>query len=137
MKQKCLAMQVLTCNETRSCWLENKGNGKFVMHPLPMKAQFAPVNAIVCADMDGDGVKDILLAGNEYQTGVMTGRYDASYGCFLKGTNNKGFKVIPSVESGFKIDGDVRDMKLITTGKNQKLILIAVNNDYMKVFKCR
>ena len=50
-----------------------------------MEAQFAPVNAIVCNDLDGDGIKDILLAGNEYQTEVMTGRYDASYGCFLKG----------------------------------------------------
>ena len=95
----------------RSCWIENIGNGKFVMHALPMEAQFAPVNAIVCADMDGDGIKDILLAGNEYQTEVMTGRYDASYGCFLKGINNKEFKAISPAISGFKIDGDVKDMK--------------------------
>jgi hypothetical protein len=128
-------LNVLTCDETRSCWLENKGNGKFVMHPLPIEAQFAPVNAIVCADMDGDGIKDILLAGNEYQTEVMTGRYDASYGCFLKGTTNKGFKVISPANSGFKIDGDVKDMKLITTANNQKLILVGINNDSLKVFK--
>jgi hypothetical protein len=130
-------VKVLSCNETRSCWLENKGNGKFVMHPLPLQAQFAPVNAIVCADLDGDGINDILLAGNEYQTEVMTGRYDASYGCFLKGMKNKTFKVIPAVVSGFKIDGDVKDMKMITTANKEKLILVAVNNDSMKVFKCR
>jgi hypothetical protein len=130
-------LQVLTCNETRSCWIENKGNGRFVMHPLPMEAQFAPVNAIICADMDGDGIKDILLAGNEYQTEVMTGRYDASYGCFLKGTTGKEFKVIPPAISGFKIDGDVKDMKLITTANKEKLILVAVNNDSMKVFRCK
>ena|SRR5689334_19877897 len=35
-----------------------------------------------------------------------------------------------------KIYGDVQDMKLISTANNEKLILIAVNNDYMKVFKC-
>ncbi|PWT75636.1 MAG: RNA-binding protein [Bacteroidetes bacterium] len=128
---------ILTCDETRSCWIENKGNGKFVKHPLPSEAQFAPVNAIVCADMDGDGVKDILLAGNEYQTEVMTGRYDASYGCFLKGIKNKEFKVIPPVVSGFLINGDVKDMKMITTSKDEKFILVAVNDDYMKVFKCR
>jgi enediyne biosynthesis protein E4 len=130
-------VKVLSCNETCSCWLENKGNGKFVMHPLPLQAQFAPVNAIVCADLDGDGINDILLAGNEYQTEVMTGRYDASYGCFLKGMKNKTFKVIPAVVSGFKIDGDVKDMKMITTANKEKLILVAVNNDSMKVFKCR
>jgi hypothetical protein len=73
----------------QSCWIENAGNGKFIKHVLPKEAQFAPVNTIVCTDMNGDGIKDILLAGNEYQTEVMTGRYDASYGCFLKGSGNK------------------------------------------------
>lgn len=130
-------LQILTCNETRSCWIENKGNGKFEMHVLPMEAQFAPVNAIVCADIDGDGIKDILLAGNEYQTEVMTGRYDASYGCFLKGNKQKQFNAVSPELSGFKIDGDVKDMKLITTANNEKLILVAVNNDYIKVFKCK
>ena len=130
-------LQILTCEETRSCWFENMGGGRFIMHPLPAEAQFAPVNGIICADMDGDGIKDILLAGNEYQTAVMTGRYDASYGCFLKGIDKKEFKVISPAVSGFKIDGDVKDMKLITTANNEKLILVAVNNDYMKVFRCR
>jgi hypothetical protein len=130
-------LQILTCDETQSCWIENAGKGKFIKHILPKEAQFAPVNAIICDDIDGDGIKDILLAGNEYQTEVMTGRYDASYGCFLKGLKNKTFKTIPPVISGFKIDGDVKDMKMITTANNEKYIVVAVNNDYMKVFKCR
>jgi hypothetical protein len=130
-------LQILTCNETQSCWIENAGNGKFIKHVLPKEAQFAPVNTIICDDVDGDGIKDILLAGNEYQTEVMTGRYDASYGCFLKGMKNKTFKAVSPVVSGFKIDGDVKDMKLIITRNNEKLILVAVNNDYMKVFKCK
>jgi len=67
----------------------------------------------------------------------MTGRYDASYGCFLKGLNNKTFETIPPAISEFKIDGDVKDMKLIRTNNNQKLILVAVNDDYMKIFKCK
>jgi len=67
----------------------------------------------------------------------MTGRYDASYGCFLKGNKNKTFAVVTNTVSGFKIDGDVKDMKLITTSGSEKLIVVAVNNDYMKVFKCR
>ncbi len=130
-------LKILTCDETQSCWIENAGNGKFIKHVLPTEAQFAPVNAIVCADVDGDGIKDILLAGNEYQTEVMTGRYDASYGCFLKGMSNKEFKSVSPAASGLKIDGDVRDMKIITTVNNEKLILVAVNNDFMRVFKCK
>ena len=77
-------MLKLQCDETQSCWFENIGNGKFIQHPLPMEAQFAPVNAIICNDIDGDGYKDLILAGNDYQSDVMTGRYDASYGCFLR-----------------------------------------------------
>ena len=37
------------------------------MHATATEAQFAPVNAIVCTDVDGDGIKDFILAGNEYQ----------------------------------------------------------------------
>lgn len=131
------SLVVLTCSETRSCWIENKGNGQFEMHALPGEAQFAPVNAIICDDLDGDGIKDILLAGNEYQAEVLTGRYDALYGCFLKGDNKKQFKAISPVVSGFKVDGDVKDMKMITTATNKKLILVAVNNDYLKVFEVK
>jgi hypothetical protein len=130
-------LQILTCDETQSCWIENAGNGKFIKHVLPKEAQFAPVNAIICDDLDGDGIKDILLAGNEFQTEVMTGRYDASYGCFLKGMKNKAFQPTSSNVSGFKIDGDVKDMKMITIVNNEKYILVAVNNDYMKAFKCK
>jgi hypothetical protein len=125
----------LFCDETRSCYFENQGNGKFVKHVLPMEAQFAPVNAIVCDDFDNDGFKDLLLAGNEYQTEVVTGRYDASYGCFLKGSDKKTFTSIPPVKSGFILRGDVKDMKLLQLPGGEKIILAAVNNDSLRVFK--
>jgi hypothetical protein len=124
----------LTCDETASCWLENIGNGKFVKRYLPMAAQFAPVNAILCDDMDGDGITDLLLGGNEYQAEVMTGRYDASWGCFLKGQKNKQFKTVSPVESGFILRGDVKDLAVIKTA-NAKLVLAAVNNDWLQVLR--
>ena len=54
----------LYCDETRSCWFENRGHGKFIKQVLPVQAQFAPVNAIICDDLDNDDFKDLLLAGN-------------------------------------------------------------------------
>jgi hypothetical protein len=128
-------MLELYCDETRTCWFENLGNGKFNKHPLPMDAQFSPVNAIVCDDLDGDGFKDLLLAGNEYQAEVMTGRYDASYGCFLRGSSKGVFTSVPPVKSGFILKGDVKDMLLIQSAKGEKLILAAVNNDSLRVFR--
>jgi hypothetical protein len=127
-------MLSLFCDETRSCYFENKGNGKFEKHPLPIQAQFAPVNAIICDDMDNDGYKDILLAGNEYQTEVIHGRYDASYGCFLRGNGTNTFAAIAPAKSGFIIDGDVKDMALITMPDKTKRLLVAVNNDLLRVF---
>jgi enediyne biosynthesis protein E4 len=124
----------LYCDETASCWLENLGNGKFSKHLLPAEAQFAPVNALICDDLDNDGFKDLLLAGNEYQADVVTGRYDASYGCFLKGNSQKTFVSLPSRQTGFVIKGDVKDMALMRLSGGEKIIVIAVNNDSLRVF---
>ena len=124
----------LNCDETRSCYFENIGNGKFIKHPLNLEAQFAPVNSIICDDIDNDGFKDLLLAGNEYQAEVMNGRYDASYGCFLRGSSNKLFSSVPAAESGFILNGDVKDMAIIRMRDGRKIILAAVNNDSLQVF---
>jgi len=123
------------CDETRSCWFENVGNGRFVKHPLPVEAQFAPVNAIICEDIDNDGYKDLLLAGNDYQTDVITGRYDASYGCFLRGSNKGEFIAVPPDKSGFVVRGDVKDMALIRLAKGKRIVVAAVNDDSVRTFR--
>lgn len=124
----------LYCDETRSCVFENTGNNKFIKKPLPLEAQFAPVNAIICEDFDDDGTVDLLLAGNEYQADVMTGRYDALYGCFLKGSRT-GFISMPVTGHGFRVNGDVKDMKVIRKTDETAFILAALNNDSMKIFR--
>lgn len=124
----------LVCDEAASCWLENIGNGKFVKRYLPEEAQFAPVNAIVCTDINGDGIADLLLGGNEYQAEVMTGRYDASWGCYLQGQKNKQFKSISPAASGFILQGDVKDLALIKMKDGRRLIVAGVNNDKLQVF---
>jgi enediyne biosynthesis protein E4 len=126
----------LKCNETSSCYFENTGKGNFVKHILPTEAQFAPVNAILCDDLDHDGINDLLIAGNDYHTEVMTGRYDASYGLFLKGTK-KGFIPVPPVQSGFIVNGDIRSMALLQTKDKNKVVVVAVNNDSLRVFKVK
>jgi enediyne biosynthesis protein E4 len=124
---------VFNSNETRSGYFENKGNGKFIFHPFPLIAQEAPVNAIAISDVNSDGFNDIIIGGNEYQAGVMTGRYDASYGLLLKGNNNGQFEAVTPAKSGLIIDGDIRDLKMITVGK-QKILLSAVNDSKIKAF---
>jgi hypothetical protein len=126
----------LTSSELRSCWFENKGNGKFEKHILPAEAQFAPMNAIVCDDFNHDGVMDLLVAGNEYQTEPMTGMYDASYGLLLLGQKDKTFKGVNPGESGFWVKGDVKELKIINRKSSRdKLILVGINNQAMRVYK--
>ena len=127
---------VLHCNETRSGWFENNGKGVFTFHPFPLQAQTAPVNATIVTDVNNDGIKDIILAGNDYEASVMSGAYDASYGLLLKGTGKGKFDAVNPVESNLVIDGDVRDLKMITN-KNKKLLLCAVNNSKMKAFSIK
>jgi len=129
----------LFCDETRSCWFENIGHGKFIKHPLPTQAQFAPVNAIVCTDVDHDGRMDLLLAGNEYQSEVMRGRYDASYGCFLRGTGRatERFAYSPGSRNGFILQGDIKSMAIINSSRKYRLLLAAANDDSLQVMKLK
>ncbi|CAN5150520.1 VCBS repeat-containing protein [soil metagenome] len=130
-------MLVLKCETTATVWIENIGNGHFKMHQLPLEAQIAPVNAIVANDFDHDGNMDLLLGGNEYQTESATGRYDASYGQFLKGDGRGLFTSVKPTQSGFIVSGDMKNLKTITNKKQHQFVLAAVNNDSLKCFEIK
>ncbi|MEP7372772.1 MAG: VCBS repeat-containing protein [Chitinophagaceae bacterium] len=123
----------LIANEAASSWFENKGNGSFIQHTLPAEAQFAPVNCILVNDYNKDGLPDILLAGNEYETEVMTGQYDASYGLLLLSSPDGKFTAVPPGKSGIFLRGDTRCMRSIVINGKQ-VILAAINNSVLQVF---
>lgn len=124
----------LKCETMQTVWVENLGNAKFKKHELPLQAQFAPVNAILPCDIDDDGNIDLIIGGNEYQAEVFTGRYDASYGLVLRGNGKGNFIAVDPVKSGFIIDGDVKDLKLITEKNNCRIVVAAVNDTKIKCF---
>jgi hypothetical protein len=117
-----------------SVWIENIGAGKFHAHVLPTQAQIAPVNSIIADDFDGDGNTDIVVAGNEYQANSNTGRYDASYGLLLKGDGNGNFTPVNMNASGLIINGDVKDMKMVSIRNKGKILLVAPNDSPLKTF---
>jgi hypothetical protein len=125
------------CETTASIWIENKGYGVFISHQLPQEVQFAPVNSIAVADINKDGFMDLLLGGNEYQAEVSEGRYDASYGLLLSGSQNGSFQKIKPVESGFIVDGNVRQITIINKGRKTESVLVSINNDSLKCFQIR
>ncbi len=112
----------------------NNGNGTFTIKALPPEAQLSPVFAIYADDFDSDGKKDILLAGNLHRVKPEIGRYDASYGTFLKAMGDFEYKPLPAKETGFRVNGEARDMKMITVN-GRKMLLIARNNDTIQIFE--
>jgi hypothetical protein len=116
--------------------LYNRGNGKYDIVPLPVEAQFSPVNGIVVQDIDGDGKKDILLGGNLFVSEVETGRADASKGCFLRNLGNEQFKAYLPYESGLWLPLDLKDIQPLKIGPNGRTKwLISNNNDQMQVIE--
>ncbi len=123
----------LTVNSFASIVLMNEEDG-FLRKDLPRLAQISAVNGIICTDFNKDGYKDLLIAGNLYGSEVETTRNDASEGLMLIGKGNGAFESLGPDESGFKASGDVKDLKMLTMGKN-KLILVTNNNNAMQAFK--
>ncbi|MGZ8559782.1 MAG: VCBS repeat-containing protein, partial [Chitinophagaceae bacterium] len=110
-------------------YLENQGDKGFVQHLLPQQAQYAPVYDIVLEDINKDGKKDILLAGNNSWTRIKFGRYNANHGVLLLADGKGGFTYAPQTKSGLYIRGNVRSLKLIQTGKEKKVIA-GINDDH-------
>ncbi len=110
-----------------SQWFENIGNKKWQAHILPNSAQVAPIYALQILDVNGDGLQDIIAAGNLYEVPPVIGRMDASYGVCLLGQPNKTFLASPFSQSGFYVQGQVRSMEILTNKQN-KTLLIARNN---------
>ncbi len=108
--------------------------GKFKAKKLPMEAQLSTVNGIIVKDFDGDGKKDILIAGNKFDVEVETTAADASPGVFLKGLGNLNFKSYKPSESGFFVPYNVKDIQPIKMA-NGWGVLVSSNNDKLRFFK--
>jgi hypothetical protein len=112
----------------------NDGSGHFTVRALPVEVQFSTVMAAETGDFNGDGNPDLLLGGNLYRVKPEVGRYDASYGNFLAGDGHGGFKVIPPLVSGFRLEGEIRDIQTIQT-PGGKMLVVARNNDPFQLFR--
>ena len=114
--------------ELRSCVFLNDGGGRFRKMPLPMRAQASPINDILVGDMDGDDRKDLIVAGNNYDTEVETVRYDAGSGLVLTQQQDGSFRAMSPKESGLQLTGNVKDLTWITL-YGERCILATANGD--------
>ncbi len=122
----------ITCHTLQSSYLENKGTASWLLQPLPVEAQLAPVYGMSTGDYDQDGFTDLLLTGNSYATEVLSGRYDALNGLLLKGNGKGQFQ--PLSNSIF-LEKDAKGLAEIKLSNHRTLLLAACNNDSLKVFE--
>lgn len=127
--------QTLEAKELKSSWIENLGDGTFKIRPLPIQAQFAPINAIYVEDLNHDGFLDMLLVGNDYNTEVVHGRYDASIGTLLVNQQNGNFEEMPRSESGFSVFGDAKSLVRIDLRDGSSAFLTGINNAKIQSFR--
>ena len=86
-------------------------------------------------DLDGDGIADLLIAGNFFPYRTQLGACDASLGLFMKGKGDGTYTPVDAAISGLYAGGDVRRILEIKTQSGAKLLVIGKNNDAVQVLK--
>ncbi len=120
---------------TFSSYILQNDNGHFKKLKLPNYAQISSINDILIDDFDGDGAKEILLAGNLYASEVETTRNDASYGCVISFDKNiENISALKLSESGLFIKGDCKMIGKIKIDKVNYLVS-ALNNDHVSLHR--
>jgi len=113
--------------------INNKKDG-FIKTQLPSQTQWSPVFAFITDDFNQDGSTDILTAGNFYGVIPYEGRYDANGGTVMLNENKNVFKIPDPFQTGFTVDGEVRDIVILKTIHRKKMMVVARNNSSLKIY---
>ena len=125
---------MLQANHMATSYIENKGNGKFSLTPLPLQAQFAPVYGMVATDVNGDNNVDLLMSGNDFGMEAGSGRHDAFMGLCMLGDGKGHFAPQTVKESGFLVKGDGKGLAQVFTAKNESIVIATQNQDSLLLF---
>ena len=123
----------LQANNFKSGILKNNGGGDFEFLALPQIAQISSINSILFDDLNGDGSKDLILAGNMFASEIETPRNDAGYGMVLIHKGNFDFEPMPASQSGLFLPMDVKNMKVFIS-KGKTYLVVGNNGDKVTTF---
>mgnify|MGYP006152975981 FL=1 len=124
----------LSINTLESSYIENTGNGKFILRALPKEAQLSKVHGIYLDDFNSDSFTDILIIGNDYGGEVGMGRYDASNGVVLLGNSDGDYIPQKIQKSGIYVPGDAKSLVRLIVG-NKSIVLAGQNSDDLIAFQ--
>ncbi len=126
--------RVLEGNYFRSAVALNDGTGQFELRDLPKEIQFSCVCDIFCTDLNGDGKKDLVMAGNDGSFTPQFSKLDASFGHVLFNLGDGNFIRTPNAETGFFLRGTVKQISPIEIDGVSHLLTVR-NNDSPILFE--
>lgn len=121
-------------NYPSSCVAINKGDGQFKIQKMPVMVQMSSVNAMKFMDVNGDGINDIVLGGNQFGFIPQLQRLDASLGDILLNDGKGNLQWVAADKTGMELRGQVRDIVKIKGRKND-FILVLQNDDYPVLYQ--
>ena len=118
-----------------SAYVANMGDGTYSIHPLPRRAQFAPMYDVWSRDLDRDGHLYLVLGGNFYGVTPAQGHYDASFGAVLRGDGTGQWTALPPVEANLYLEGQIRTLRTLRTADGSLLLVAARNDAPLQLFR--
>jgi hypothetical protein len=109
--------------------IENQGNGKFAIRPLPLRAQVSSIYGMVVYDVNGDGNLDLVYHGNFYNKNQ---RQSATMHLLAKCCSVMEKETLPTCRATRAVSSLIKMQKalgVIYVGKNQTPVLLGTNNN--------
>jgi hypothetical protein len=113
----------------------NKGDYNFTIISLPNEIQRSGVNAILTKDLNGDGILDIITAGNDFRYKPQFSRSDASIGDVLLSQSVNKYRRAESQYSGLFLRGQVSKMIWLKNNLHPSLFMVGLNDNAPKLFE--
>jgi enediyne biosynthesis protein E4 len=104
-----------------------------LLKPLPYQAQLSSIKNCKAIDVNNDGFKDLVIAGNTFNMLPQFCRVDASYGQVLLNDKKGNFYPMPFTQAGLFVNGEVNDLVLIKAQSKTKFLFLQ-NNDFPKLY---
>ena len=123
-----------TADYLKSSIAVNDGKGHFKLTELPYMVQISCLNAIQSQDLNNDGKMDLIVGGNFNHFIPQLGSLDACRGNVLINKGNLQFDVLLSNQSGYSVDGELKQISPIVI-QGAPYFINLVNNSVPVLFK--
>ncbi len=131
-KERILNAKKFKVNTFETMVLVNDGKGGFSKVALPFDAQLSQINDLLIYDINNDGRKDILIAGNFFANSVDLGKADAMSFYQLVQDEAGNFSGL-ELRDGSNFNKEFGKVKMVN-GKSQRFILLAENNGLVHIY---